>query len=730
MRRSSLERKLVVGILLLFLVPTGVAGVLLLVMYRQGVLETPAALFATVLVGFATMMAYLAIMTRSIGRALVRTLQEIQLGTELMATVNPDHRLAVRTGDELESLAAEVNRLADHLRSARAGLEGEISSATRALVVERGKLAAVLETLGEGVVVASPEGRVSLANRAAAAVLGGERADGASLLGRNLFDLVDREKIAHYLDRMEAAVTSERFSLHPPTGAVLEAVMTPFFDGDGRRIGFVLGLRDVTGPARLDEERRRVLTDGLGALRGPLAAVRSLSESLLDEPGLADGMPGRLLEAIHAEALRLSVLVREMSEPGRVGVARPPEHFESITVTDLVAMTLRRLPGDGGSADRVALEGDAASARVRAEASALSEAQARLLQVALARADGGGPAWLRVGGRGGVVQVEIGAAGRAPLAELETALDAPGAGGPAGRAPVREVIRRHAGEVWAYVGDGRLGFRLTLPVEDAAAAAPAGAEGEVTGPRFVGAGLVSGAGAGERAAERPDFYDFSLIEAMERAVAAADLERPLDTLTCVVLDTETTGLDPERGDRVVSVAGVRVRGATVRRGEVFDALVNPRRPIPEASVRFHGITDALVAEAPPMSVVLPAFLRFAEGAVLVGHQVWFDLRFLAAEATALGLPPPLARPVLDTLLLSAAVHGPLPGHGLDTVAGRLGVPLRGRHSALGDALTTAEVFVRLVELLRKRGVVTLGQALEAGRRARPALRDPPPGDGP
>ena len=108
----------------------------------------------------------------------------------------------------------------------------------------------------------------------------------------------------------------------------------------------------------------------------------------------------------------------------------------------------------------------------------------------------------------------------------------------------------------------------------------------------------------------------------------------LDELSFVVLDVETTGLRPDAGDRIVSLAGVRVRAGTVRAGEIFDALVCPERPIPAASTRFHGITDAMVVEAPVIGVVLPAFLRFAEGAVLVGHEVSFDVAFLDRDAAA------------------------------------------------------------------------------------------------
>jgi DNA polymerase-3 subunit epsilon len=206
---------------------------------------------------------------------------------------------------------------------------------------------------------------------------------------------------------------------------------------------------------------------------------------------------------------------------------------------------------------------------------------------------------------------------------------------------------------------------------------------------------------------------------MEPGLALAERERLLDGLAFVVFDTETTGLRPEAGDRVISIAGVRVRDGRVMRRDIFDALIDPGRAIPPESVKFHGITDSMVAGAPVMEVVLPVFLRFVGGAVLVGHEASFDLRFLEPEARRLDLSSlARGRPILDTRLLSRALHGPGADHSLEAIALRLGVEVRGRHSALGDALTTAEIFVRLIALLKKRGVRTLGEALDAVRRAR------------
>ena len=219
--------------------------------------------------------------------------------------------------------------------------------------------------------------------------------------------------------------------------------------------------------------------------------------------------------------------------------------------------------------------------------------------------------------------------------------------------------------------------------------------------------------------ERSQLYDFSLFEQMERHLLPAYREVALDALTFVAFDTETTGLRPEDGDRIVSVAAVRVRGGVVKQSECFDALVNPGRPVPAESARLHGITEAMLADAPAIDRVLPAFERFAEGAVLVGHEVWFDLAFLSREANQMGLVPlTVSHPILDTCLLSRVVHGSALDHTLDAVARRLGVTVQGRHSALGDALTTANVLVRLIELLKKRGLVTLGHTLDAARAAR------------
>jgi DNA polymerase-3 subunit epsilon len=147
------------------------------------------------------------------------------------------------------------------------------------------------------------------------------------------------------------------------------------------------------------------------------------------------------------------------------------------------------------------------------------------------------------------------------------------------------------------------------------------------------------------------------------------------------------------------------------RGECFEQVVDPGRSIPEASIQIHGIRPDMVRGQPKLAEVLPAFQAFASDTVLVGHNVAFDMRFLKLKEAATGVR--FDQPVLDTLLLASIVHPNEDSHGLEAIAARLGVAVSARHSAAGDALTTAEVFLKLLPLLRARGIVTLGQARAA-----------------
>ena len=199
------------------------------------------------------------------------------------------------------------------------------------------------------------------------------------------------------------------------------------------------------------------------------------------------------------------------------------------------------------------------------------------------------------------------------------------------------------------------------------------------------------------------------------------LQTPLADIVFSVVDCETTGLHVDAGDRVVAIGAVRVDGGVLRADDTFDALINPGRRIPELSTSFHGITDDMVVGADGPGAVVAQFAGYAADSVLVAHHAGFDFGFLRPAAASVGVElEPLA---LDTMLLSAVLEpDPEARHGLDYVCRRYGVEVFGRHTALGDALATAEVLVRMIPQLAERGIVTLREAREAMARTGLARR--------
>lgn len=209
---------------------------------------------------------------------------------------------------------------------------------------------------------------------------------------------------------------------------------------------------------------------------------------------------------------------------------------------------------------------------------------------------------------------------------------------------------------------------------------------------------------------RPEFYDYATPELPLHMEEIAG--RPLGSLTFTVFDTESTGLRPSQGDEIISIAGVRVRDGKVDRETVFKSLVNPGFSVPKPSIRFHGITDDMLEGAPPAAAVLPRFHGFVGDTILVAHNAAFDMRFLKLKEPAIGMT--FDQIVLDTLLLSVFLDRDADAHTLDAIAARAGVTIEGRHTALGDALATAEIFLHMLGRLEDRGITSLDGAISVG----------------
>jgi DNA polymerase-3 subunit epsilon len=184
-----------------------------------------------------------------------------------------------------------------------------------------------------------------------------------------------------------------------------------------------------------------------------------------------------------------------------------------------------------------------------------------------------------------------------------------------------------------------------------------------------------------------------------------------------VVDVETTGSRPASGDRITEVAVV-LAGPGGRTDVILDTLVNPERLIPAAVTRVTQITDAMVRDRPTFAEVADQLLSALAGRVFVAHNVQFDWRFLEAEVRR-ARDLRLDGPRVCTVKLARRLLPGLKHRGLDSVSRYFGIEIENRHRAGGDALATAKVLGRLLDLAGERGATTLADLVQVDARVRP-----------
>lgn len=209
-----------------------------------------------------------------------------------------------------------------------------------------------------------------------------------------------------------------------------------------------------------------------------------------------------------------------------------------------------------------------------------------------------------------------------------------------------------------------------------------------------------------------------------RPAPSVDLRTPVEEAEYVVFDTELTGLKPGR-DSIVSIGAVRMAGPRILVGRRFHRIVRPRTELTGQSILIHGITPGETRGCPGIESALPEFLEFCRGAVLVGHVVSMDLRFLNEELRRRH-GAPVGNPAVDTLALAAylwrregdycAYHeAPVGPVDLFSLATANGITVSHAHDAAYDAYVTAQLFQRYLALLPKHGVRTLAELIKVGK---------------
>lgn len=607
---------------------------------------------------------------------------------------------------ELAALALTLQEVIGQRESLRADVSRQVAEASARIEQERNRLAALMSELTQSVVVCNLDGRILLYNNRArmqfrALSSAPALADGAELIGigRSIYAAFDKRLVSHALENIQqrmqkgASQPSAQFVTTSRAGQLLRVQMAPVRGLAGSQVlgGFVLMLENIT--KAFQEETRmdsmiHVLTE---RSRASLANMRAAIE-MLEFPDLDMALRARFQKVVgdelQAMGQRITDLVQETS--GGIKTRWP---LEDMLGSDLLDAAQRRIQ----QSVKVQVAAAEVSADVWLKVDSFSilqvlsylterlvdELDIRFVQFRLGNADGRG-------------RLDLVWSGQAISTETVMAweMDPMRVGTEATPLTVRDVVARHGGEMWFERDRVRhqAFFRFLLPLADA--------RDQLDAATFA------------HTESRPEYYDFDLFQVSELGQHLDDCR--LVDLTYTVFDTETTGLNPSTGDEIIQVGAARIVNNRLLRQEVFDQLVDPRRPIPAHTIPIHGITPEMVQGKPHIGLVLPAFHAFAHDTVLVAHNAAFDMKFLELKEQATGLR--FDQPVLDTLLLSAVVHPQQESHRLEAIAERFGITVLGRHTALGDALVTAEVFLKLIPLLADQGIHTLRQAREAAQQ--------------
>lgn len=611
---------------------------------------------------------------------------------------NPGYRIAPKGAREARELGARLNTLAASHQRLQEDVQAKIDAANRALSEERNRLAALMSELAQGVLVCNIEGRILLYNTRARKLFEAAQGSAAPVgLGRSVFGLLERGLIVHALEQVQYRLQHAEDGASPISvfvtslkqgQIILRAHMAPVLDDAQALNGFVLTLDDITRKVEAEIRREQLQQLLAHETRDMLANIRAAVEIMQDFPDLSEYKRQQFIGIIDHESQRLADRIED-ADRQRADSQGGQWRMEEMRGSDLLALLVRRL-------DNAELDPECAADGalwLQVDSYALTHTLAYLAH-RLTREQS--VLRLRVGLRqvGRLAHLELGWAGRPLSADTLRSWENESLQLNAGQSAhtLSSVVASHGGEVVYQFDEPRAMsyFRILLPLAERRA--------PVDIPL--------------RQPGRPEFYDFDLFQ--PAAQNAALEERPLSGLSYTVFDTETTGLHPEAGDEIISIGAVRIVNGRLLEQESFDQLVHPGQPLRPESTAIHGITDAMLKGRPGIGEVLPQFHRFAEDTVLVGHNAAFDMKFLRMKEAQSGIR--FRQPVLDTLLLSQVIHPNQEQHSLEAIARRFGVDIVGRHTALGDAQVTGEVFLKMIPLLAEKNILTLGQAIEAAQR--------------
>lgn len=643
--------------------------------------------------------------------------------TNLIQSANPEHRIRPTGSGSNKKLAEKINALADMFSESQKNIENEISLSRAEMEREKNILAAFIGELQEGVLICNAEGSIMFYNRRAQELFTShtkdenekevpQQRDGEAPsrtretfigIGRSIFNIIDKSLIVHALDEVAEKLhdteryISSSFVVATRGGKLLRIDTVPVVDKKMRLSGFVFSATDITERLHRDNQLDELIQTLMKNIRASVGGIQSSIETMIAYPGMEPSQLSRFKEIILDESKSLGRIIENAGTDY-------PDHLDGrwplvpMPTDDLIEKVRRKAADFLGIS--LYIERSDRDTWIKVE----SYCGLMILLFVLNRLKdetGSLDFFCRVGREERLIFIELSWKGAPMLIKtLRSWNEEPLVVRREGlELSLQEVLVHHGGNLWLHAlnkQSDRAAIRLIFPACE---------HEEDERKRTITISAEK---------SRPVFYDFDLFS--QQHLYSEISNRSLADLEYTVFDTETTGLAPRAGDEILSIGAVRVVHGKVLQDELFDQVVDPQRDIPITSIRIHGIQPEMVKGQPTIERVLPSFFDFCENTVMIAHNAAFDMLMLKMKERATGIS--FTNPVLDTLLLWDILHPSQEKSNFSTIAEMLGVRIVGRHTALGDALTTAEVFCKMIPLLAKSGIHTLGEARAASQKSK------------
>ncbi len=624
----------------------------------------------------------------------IKPLKKICAEAEVIYSTNPSHRIKITGNRDFKRLFTVINDFADMFENLNKTITEQVLTARKETEKERNLLAAIMSELPHGVIICNRNGRILLFNSLAKKTFTPDSGIGRSEiflgLGRSVFHLFDKALIAHAIEEIEERLNTPGQSVASyfitpiHTGQLISTEAIPVLDPENRMTGFILAFQDITDEMNLYDmthekliSLKKDLTVQVEQIRDLLnrsdlkfhdiPSIRQDVMKMLDLwPHQYEEVSETLLDAI---ATRIP-LTRHLLKDFLSGLKQKVKDLYDIHLNlSMIDEESNMLADTYSFSTALIFLFQNLSEMIHTREFNLSSFQ-----------------------NNGFIIFEI--SWQTPLLEkhrIETLLHQR-----VNSLPSLFYILKQNKALFQILCDSHgSSSRINIVAK---------AESKMPLKEKHQSPVITGS--------RPEFYDLDLFRTDEEDSDLWNTE--LKQITYTVFDTETTGLNPDGGDEIISLAAVRIVNNRIVYQDIFEELVDPKRDIPMESYRIHGISYEMVTGKKDIRTILPAFRDYAAETVFMGHNIAFDMKMFKVKEELTGIK--FLNPVLDTLLLSAILHPIHDHHDMESIAERLGINIIGRHTALGDAIATAEIFLKLLPLLNSNGVLTLRDAVKASKK--------------